>query len=139
MANKNVLLGYRCPHCDSEGPFDIYGHAIFLRVTDDGVTDFTEFDWDPDAMFTCISCKRYGIAKEFKAKFKDPKEMDPQTKELIDNMSHEEMARKWRFGTVGGPLFQGKTGKYFHQRFQELGGMTAKVSKAIGWDKKKED
>ena len=65
--------------------------------------------------------------------------MDPKTKELIDNMSHEEMARRWRFGKVGGPLFQGETGKYFAERFAELGGMTTAVSKSVGWDKQKEN
>jgi len=58
------------------------------------------------------------------------------TKKRIDNMTHETMARIWRFSPSGDPLFvRGEAYDYFKKRFEELGGMTTAVSKAIGWDK----
>ena len=52
----------------------------------------------------------------------------------IDEMSHEEMARLWRFAPVGHPIFDTRNGlaEYFERRFNELGGWTSEVSKKIG-------
>ncbi len=55
-------------------------------------------------------------------------------KEKIDGMTHEEMGRLWRFAPSGHPFFD-KTiplFDYFNARFQELGGWTPELSKAIG-------
>jgi len=64
--------------------------------------------------------------------------MENQTtewKKKIDNMSHEEMARLLRFAPTGHAVFANDSSltDYFHKRFQKFGGMTSKVSKAIGW------
>lgn len=50
----------------------------------------------------------------------------------IDGMSQIEMAQKHRFAPAGDPMFQGKVGTYFAERFRELGGMTPAISKSIG-------
>ncbi len=68
MTNNNVLHGVRCPKCKSEGPFDIYGSALFRNVGDDGVSEFTDFEWDNEAPFYCHACKHSGRAKEFNTK-----------------------------------------------------------------------
>lgn len=55
-------------------------------------------------------------------------------KKAIDNMSHLEMARKWRFTPIGDPYFQnGEVAEYFRERFRSLGAMTPEMSKQIGW------
>ncbi len=56
-------------------------------------------------------------------------------KERIDKMSHIEMARLYRFAPAGHPCFntQLPLHEYFAKRFASLGGMTCRVSKAIGW------
>ena len=56
--------------------------------------------------------------------------------ERIKQMSQIEMARLWRFAPSGHPIFSTLNDplfQIFEERFQELGGMTPKISKAIGW------
>lgn len=60
--------------------------------------------------------------------------MTTEQKRQIDEMSHFEMARMWRHGKSGDPLFSGECGIYFRDRFFALGGMTPTLSKSIGWD-----
>lgn len=57
-------------------------------------------------------------------------------KQKIDSMTHEQMARLWRFATVGQKYFDVRNSEifnYFAKRFKELGGMTPEISKKIGW------
>lgn len=56
-------------------------------------------------------------------------------KDKIDNMSHAEMARLWRFAPIGHPVFSVELPlfEYFKERFISLGGMTPQISKEIGW------
>lgn len=55
-------------------------------------------------------------------------------KKEIDSMSHEELARIWRFGDSSNKLLQGEAGKYFKTRlFDHFGGFNANLSKKIGW------
>ena len=65
MPNDNVLAGIRCHKCGSEGPFNVWGNALFLSVTDDGVSDFSDFSIDSDSIFICLNCKYNGFAREF--------------------------------------------------------------------------
>jgi len=60
--------------------------------------------------------------------------MSDKLKEQIDNMTREEMARKWRFAPSGDPMLQSETGTYFQKRFNSLGGFSPAISKKIGWD-----
>ena len=62
---------------------------------------------------------------------------ESQEKEIqeINEMSQEEMARLWRFAPAGHPYFDMSQPFYkvFERRFEKLGGMTAKISKSLGW------
>jgi len=51
----------------------------------------------------------------------------------IDAMTQFQMAKLWRFAKAGSPYFQGEVGVYFTKVFQEKGGFTPEISKAIGW------
>ncbi len=60
--------------------------------------------------------------------------MTAEQKAKIDAMSHIELCRRWRFSPTGDELLQGEAGDYFkHRLFDELGGFTPAISKAIGW------
>lgn len=59
--------------------------------------------------------------------------MTDEMKRKIDALTREEMARHWRFATLGDPMFRGDGGKYFEQRFKEFGGFSPEISKKIGW------
>lgn len=58
-----------------------------------------------------------------------------EIKEFIDNLTYKEMLKRWRFGAMGDPMFQGETGQYW------ISSMEAKrqqvdhvaISKSIGW------
>ena len=56
-------------------------------------------------------------------------------KKKIDAMTHSEMASLWRFAPSGHPVFRNDLPLliYFNERFKALGGMTASVSKQVGW------
>lgn len=63
--------------------------------------------------------------------------MSDEEKEIekINNMSHLEMARLWRFVPSGHPYFD-TTKPYFNlfeKRFREFGGFTPEISKKLGW------
>ena len=60
---------------------------------------------------------------------------DQETIDKINNMSHVEMARLWRFTPSGHPYFDNSKPFYavFNRRFIELGGFTSTISKEIGW------
>lgn len=62
-----------------------------------------------------------------------PEVPDGPIKESIDAMSHDELARAWRFAPVGDRMFQPPYGEYVRQRLQDLGGITTGQSKAMGW------
>lgn len=53
----------------------------------------------------------------------------------VEQMSYEEMARKWRCAPLGGsPYFQtGPVYDAFAARFASFGGWTPVISKRIGW------
>ncbi len=63
------------------------------------------------------------------------KNLSPELKAEIDGLTQVQMAHRWRFAPTGDPVFVGDAGKYFNERFTELGGMTTKVSKQIGWER----
>ena len=55
--------------------------------------------------------------------------------EKIHQMSQLEMARLWRFAPSGHPYFDTTKPFWnvFKNRFDDLGGFTPVISKAIGW------
>jgi len=56
-------------------------------------------------------------------------------KTKIDAMTHEQMAHLYRNAPAGHPVFDRRLPlyKYFKDRFDAFGGMTALISKKIGW------
>ncbi len=57
-----------------------------------------------------------------------------ELKAKIDKMTHEELAKLWRFGSSDNELFHGEAGKYFQDRlFNHFGGFNPSLSKGIGW------
>jgi len=57
-----------------------------------------------------------------------------QLKVDIDNMSHEQMAKLWRFGDSSNQYLQGDAGTYFKDRlYNHFGGFNPTLSKKIGW------
>ncbi len=62
--------------------------------------------------------------------------MTVEEKQEIDNMSHEKMARIWRFSPSGTKYFSGESdvSNYFYDAFKTHGGMTTEISKKIGWE-----
>jgi len=67
MPNENVLAGIKCPNCKSEGPFNIVATAWFKDVTDDGVTDFEDVEWDHTNNIRCNHCGRTGTVGGFQS------------------------------------------------------------------------
>ena len=66
-------------------------------------------------------------------------EMTDAQKSWIDNASYVDLLRKWRFGGVGNPIFQGECGKYYvevmERKRAEVGNAAhVRASKLIGWD-----
>jgi hypothetical protein len=60
--------------------------------------------------------------------------MKEELKKKIDLLSHEEMARIWRFGSSDNEMLQGEAGNYFKERlFDHFGGFNPQLSKKIGW------
>lgn len=64
MANSNVLEGWECPDCASEGPFRIIATCTAV-VDDDGVYDAVDYAWDDDSRAECLTCRRYGTVVDF--------------------------------------------------------------------------
>ena len=57
--------------------------------------------------------------------------------DYINTMTHEDMARMWRFAPSGHPYFNVKFPEIvsaFSERWKGFGGMTTVISKRIGWD-----
>jgi hypothetical protein len=55
--------------------------------------------------------------------------------QVIGEMTHFEMAQLWRFAPAGHPYFVSGSPltEAFVERFNQLGGMTSKLSKQVGW------
>ena len=66
-------------------------------------------------------------------KFENSKDIE-SLKSKIDSMSHEELARIWRYGSSDNELLQGEAGDYFKKRlFDHFGGFNPTLSKGLGW------
>ena len=70
MANENCLKGFRCPSCESEGPFKIEARVVVM-VYDDGTVDSGyDTEWDDGSHCECFDCGKYGTVKDFTNKKK---------------------------------------------------------------------
>ena len=62
--------------------------------------------------------------------------MKPDYEVEIDNLTHEQMCRLYRFSEIGHKYFTNTPElEYFMKRYYFLGGMTIEISKRIGWNK----
>jgi hypothetical protein len=54
----------------------------------------------------------------------------------ISQMSHYQMARRYRYAPSGDPMFRFDLplNRLFMERFKQLGGWTPEISKQVGWD-----
>lgn len=53
--NTNCLEGIECPECGHTEEFEINGH-VWATVTDDGVTENENFEWDAGSTCRCVKC-----------------------------------------------------------------------------------
>ena len=63
--------------------------------------------------------------------------MNERIKQWIDAATYQDLLGKWRFASVGDPMFQGEIGEYYSKVMAEKR-KTAdhiQVSKNVGWDK----
>lgn len=58
--------------------------------------------------------------------------MTDAERKKIAEMTHEELARAWRF-SPSGDFWSGSKGEYAAKRFIEMGGWNPQLSKKIGW------
>lgn len=62
-----------------------------------------------------------------------PKEVEEVLAEIAAMTDQVKMACIYRFAKSGSRFFRPDTSKAFMARFEELGGMTPRISKLIGW------
>ena len=66
MANKNMLEGYACPKCPSEGPFNIQALTWFYKQDDARTEVLKTVIWTDESLFQCCACRFEALAKRFK-------------------------------------------------------------------------
>ena len=65
MTNTNCLEDIKCPDCGNEELFRIAAETI-ATVTDDGIEDHSDMEWDDDSYAECAACHKHGTLKDFK-------------------------------------------------------------------------
>lgn len=63
--NTNCLEGMKCPECGSLGPFAIAANVL-AEVTDSGVEEYYDVEWDDDCFCHCQLCGRDATVGDFK-------------------------------------------------------------------------
>ena len=66
MTNANCLADIKCPACGNEDQFRIRATTLAL-VTDDGVEDHADMEWDEDSDAECTQCLKSGKLSDFEA------------------------------------------------------------------------
>ena len=63
-------------------------------------------------------------------------ELTEKNQSHIDNLSYEDLLRRWRNAPAGDPWFEGNTGEYWVLRMGKLRDTVdhAAISKKVGWD-----
>ena len=63
--------------------------------------------------------------------------MNERIKQWIDAATYQDLLRKWRFASVGDPMFQGEIGEYYSKVMAEKRKTANHIqaSKNVGWDK----
>lgn len=63
-ANTNCLAGVACPNCGAQDEFRIVA-TVSAVVTDDGVSETTDFEWGDQSPITCAECGHTGTVAAF--------------------------------------------------------------------------
>jgi hypothetical protein len=71
MTNTNCLEGIRCPACGNGDVFDISTRAL-ATVTDEGIDNATDHEWDDNSYTRCPECDEDGELGEFRTDVIDP-------------------------------------------------------------------
>jgi len=66
MANTNCLEGFVCPHCRSEGPFDITAVTV-ATMYDEGCEKTCGMEWEVSSPCVCKECGHRGQVGNFRA------------------------------------------------------------------------
>lgn len=64
MANSNCLENMACPNCGSLGPYTI-DCTTSAEVSDNGVEETGDMEWDSDSSCTCRACGHGAEVKDF--------------------------------------------------------------------------
>jgi hypothetical protein len=64
MTNTNCLENIKCPECGNEHTFHIAATTT-ATVTDEGVEDYTDMEWNDDSYADCAQCFHHGTLKDF--------------------------------------------------------------------------
>jgi hypothetical protein len=64
LSNENCLRDMRCPKCENEGPFKIRTTCT-ATVTDNGIEETVDHDWNPHDKCECPECLFSGIVENF--------------------------------------------------------------------------
>lgn len=70
MPRTNCLEGWKCPECGNKDKFTISVTAT-ADVTDEGIEDGFDYEWDNDSFARCSKCGRSGSVLEFKKRERD--------------------------------------------------------------------
>lgn len=64
-----------------------------------------------------------------------------EVKAYISTLSYKDMLKRWRFGAIGDPIFQGESGNFWVQQMEIKRNFVdhAGISKELGWGEGRED
>ena len=111
-------------------------HEVLAQIMDGGLQHGPDYSGE----FVCSDCRTIVLRVREGERFLYTRErcaMDDEKveewKRKIDGLSQTEMASLWRYAPVGHIYFDKSLplNAYFKKRFEELGGFTTEVSKAI--------
>lgn len=76
--NENCLKDFRCPKCDSFGPFNI-AVICTMEIRDDGSEEYDGVEWKDGSFCQCKECAFMAKVKDFTRLDRDKeKKGDPQ-------------------------------------------------------------
>ena len=69
--NTNMIEGWSCPGCGSLGSF-LVESKVFVRISDDGIEDYRDVEWDNHNEVHCCACGDWGTVREFQSQSNPP-------------------------------------------------------------------